>query len=224
MRALQGVAIVVLFAVVGPLVFFRLIEGHAPGRLSLPPAAGTGTGTIAAGPVSGTWTVSSGSQAGFRVQEILFGQHHTAVGRTSKVTGGLVISGTTVTAADFTVDLAAVTSDQAGRDAQFHGYVMETYKYPHGTFHLSRPIRLGTIPLPGRSVTEEATGALTLRGVTRPVRFSLHAERVGGAIDVNAEIPITFSAWHIPNPSFAVARVGRTGLVEVLLHLALASK
>jgi hypothetical protein len=42
---------------------------------------------------------------------------------------------------------------------------------------------------------------------------------VPGGIDVNAEIPVTFSRWRIPNPSFVVAKVGDGGTVEVLLHL-----
>jgi polyisoprenoid-binding protein YceI len=153
------------------------------------------------------------------VEEVLFGQHHTAVGRTGQVTGSLVISGTVVTAADFTVDLASVKSDQGSRDAQFRGFIMETYAHPNGGFRLTEPIQLGSVPAPGQPVGEQATGDLTLRGVTRQVTFSLPAERSAGGVDVSAAIPITFSLWHIPNPSFAVAQLGSTGTIEVLLHL-----
>jgi polyisoprenoid-binding protein YceI len=205
-------------AVLGPLAYFRL-QGKAPPRLSLPPATGVSAGPVAAGPVSGTWTVTTGSEAGYRVQEILFGQSHTAVGRTSKVTGGMVISGTTVDAADFTVDMGSVTSDQSGRNVQFRDNILDTGKYPHATFRLTQPIQLGSVPSAGVVVTEPATGAFTLRGVTRVITFTLKAERIGDAIDLNAEIPITYSLWHIPNPSFAVAQVGKTGTIEVLLHL-----
>ena len=131
---LGGTAILALAVVGGPAVFFHLVEGHTPARLSLPAAGQVGTGPIAAGPVNGTWVVTAGSQAGYRVQEILFGQHHTAVGRTSKITGHLIISGATVTAADFNVDMAAIKSDQPSRDAQFDGHIMETYKYRQATF------------------------------------------------------------------------------------------
>jgi putative copper resistance protein D len=217
---LGAVAFVALVTLIGPAVFFHFVEGKAPGRLSLPPANGVQTSSIAAGPVSGTWAVGPGSQAGYRVDEILFGQHHTAVGRTSDVSGGLVISGTTVTAADFSVDLAAVKSDQPSRDVQFHGYIMETFKYHHATFRLMRPIDLGTIPPAGRAAIYRATGQLSMRGVTRTVTFSLQAERVGSKIDMVADIPIIFSQWRIPNPSFAIAQVGNTGTIEVLLDLA----
>ena len=207
----------------GPYFFFNVIEGKAPGKLQLPAADGVSSGPVAPGPVSGTWTVGAGSVAGYRVHEVLLGQSHTAVGRTSKVTGGLVISGTEVTAADFTVDMASVRSDTRSRDAQFSGFIMQTYNYPHGSFRLTSPIQLGSVPAVGQKVSVPATGDLTLRGVTRPVTFTLNAERLQGAIDINAEIPVTFSLWHIPNPSFAVAELGKTGTIEVLLHLIPAS-
>lgn len=216
------VAILAALAVVvigGPLVFFHLIEGSAPGRLSLPAVTGAARAGVTSGPVSGTWKITTGSQAGFRVQEILFGQHHTAVGRTTRVTGGFVIAGTEVTAADFTVNVSSINTDQAGRNDQFHGRLMETYKYPTAAFRLTRVIRLGAVPPAGRVVAATGVGLLSMRGQTRPVEVALKAERVKGGIDVTGDIPITFSHWHIPNPSFAVAQVGNTGLVEVLLHL-----
>jgi putative copper resistance protein D len=218
--ALGGLAVAALIVGAGPPLFFHLVDGNAPARLRLPPALNVSSAPPVPGPLSGTWTVAAGSQAGYRVEEILLGQHHTAVGRTSKVTGGVMISGTTVTAADFTVDMASVRSDQPSRDAQFKGYIMKTYDYPHASFHLTQPIQLGRVPAPGHIVTTEATGLLNLRNVTRTITFPLRAERVGGTIDLNADIPITFSNWHIPNPSFAVTDVGRTGVIEVLLQLA----
>ncbi|HEX4863390.1 MAG TPA: hypothetical protein VFV02_04910, partial [Acidimicrobiales bacterium] len=43
--------------VVGPLVFFHLVEGSPPARFSLPPESGP----VVPGPVSGTWKVGPGS-------------------------------------------------------------------------------------------------------------------------------------------------------------------
>ena len=218
--AVTGLALAAVVVGAGPPVFFHLFDGNSPARLRLPAAVNASSAPLAPGPVSGTWTATTGSQAGYRVDEILLGQHHTAVGRTSKVSGGLVISGSVVTAADFTVDMASVRSDQPSRDAQFTGYIMKTYDYPHASFHLTRSIDLGRVPAPGHIVRAEATGQLNLRNVTRTITFPLQAERVGNTIDLNAEIPITFSDWHIPNPSFAVTEVGRTGVIEILLTLA----
>lgn len=57
-----------------------------PDTATTAPALNPGAGT-ATGDVTGTWTVTTGSQAGYRVQEILFGQKAEAVGRTEVVTG-----------------------------------------------------------------------------------------------------------------------------------------
>jgi polyisoprenoid-binding protein YceI len=214
-------------AVLGPYIFFHFVEGSAPGKLSLPPAQGVDPSSLAPGELSGTWNVSTGSQAGYRVDEILLGQKHTAVGRTPpvsagqkpKVTGGVIVSGTTVVAADFTVDTGSIKSDQPSRDAQWNGFIMETYKYPNAKFHLTQPIAFGSVPAPGKVVTEQATGDLTMRGVSRTITFPIRAEVVGGALDLNAEISVTYSQWKIPNPSFALTHLGRTGVIEVLLDM-----
>ncbi len=219
-------ALVITAAVLigGPYIFIDLFEGTPPSRLHLPTAAGVGPGSVTPGPVSGTWVASTGSLAGYRVNELLFGQTHTAVGRTSKVSGGLVISGTEIAAADFSVDMASVKSDQGARDAQFRGFIMRTADYPKATFQLTSPIQMGAVPAIGQKITEQAVGDLTMRGVRRSISFALSAERLpDDTIDVNAEIPIRFSDWHIPNPSFAVARVGSTGIIEVLLQMVAAN-
>ncbi|HMC39285.1 MAG TPA: YceI family protein [Acidimicrobiales bacterium] len=215
-----ALALTAVLLIGGPYLFFDVIDGSAPSRLHLPPASDVPAGPPQPGPVTGTWVASAGSLAGYRVDEILFGQTHTAVGRTARVHGGLAISGTVVTAADFTVDLASVHSDQGSRDAQFRGFIMDTADHPTASFRLTSPIQLGTVPAVGQVVTEAATGDLDLRGVRRPITFTLQAERLSATtLDVNAEIPIRFSDWHIPDPSFAVARLGRTGTLEVLLQL-----
>ena len=188
-----------------------------PGRLSLPRGA---VSDVAAGPLSGTWTVGSGSEVGYRVHEVLFGLSHTAVGRTHRVAGTMTFSGSELVAADFRVQMASVLTNQAGREVMWRDYIMNTGAYPLASFQLSQPIRLATLPPVGKVVPVVATGRLTMRGVTRVVHFTIRGERVSAAaIDLNAEIPIVFREWKIPNPSFAITKVSNTGTLEVLLHL-----
>ncbi|HEY4021404.1 MAG TPA: YceI family protein, partial [Pseudonocardiaceae bacterium] len=92
-----------------------MIPGEDEPRV-LRPCCGTATTAVAA---DGSWTVGSGSQAGHRVHETLVGQSTTAVGRTSKVSGSAAISGTQLTSATFTVDMASVASDKSQRDSRF---------------------------------------------------------------------------------------------------------
>src|SRR3954454_21524566 len=103
----------------------------APASTAAPAAAG---GSSSSDSIDGTWNVASGSQAGYRVKEVLFGQNTDAVGRTSDVTGSLTISGTSVTDGAFTVDLTTVKSDESQRDSQFQGRIMNTSQFPDATF------------------------------------------------------------------------------------------
>jgi polyisoprenoid-binding protein YceI len=218
-----GVLLLVALAVGGPYLYIHVIEGNQPAALSLrdvpastAPTAAPGAPTI--GSVNGTWTVSSGSQAGYRVHETLAGQSTTAVGRTSAVTGSLTIGHKAVTAASFTVQMGSVTSDRSQRDDQFRGRIMDTAQFPTGRFVLTAPIRLGSLPSVGKTITETATGNLTLHGETKPVRFSMAAKRTASQIAVTGDIAISYGDYGIPNPSLGgFVSVGNSGTIEFLL-------
>jgi len=161
----------------------------------------------------------TGSTAGYRVKETLLGQSHTAVGRTTALTGSVTISGADVTAASFSVDLTQVKSDSSERDSQFQGRIMNTSKYPTATFTLTKPIVLGTVPADGTTITATATGNLTMRGTTKSVTLQVEARKTGTTIQVSGSTPITFSDYNIDNPSGGPASVGNTGTLEFLLDL-----
>ncbi len=224
-RWLVGIAIlVVVLAVGGPFIYIHYIEGPPPPKLALP--AGHASGTVASGGgssvarVDGTYHVGSGSEAGYRVSEVLIGQNSTAVGRTSKLWGSVTISGASVTAGTVTVDMASVESDQSGRNAQFDGRIMDVARYPTATLKLTAPIALGTVPGVGSEITYSATGDLTMHGVTRQVTFSLVAERTANGIDGLTDIPIVFANWNIGNPSIGgFVTTANSGTLEVLIHL-----
>ena len=219
-----GVAVVVVVAVGGPFVFIHFIEGPAPAKLSLPKNGGGTRSATAAGAgwasVAGTWKVGPGSTVGYRVQEVLIGQQATAVGRTAKVWGSLTISGTSVTNGSFTTDMATVVSDQSQRNAQFDGRIMDVSTYPTATFRLTSPLSLAALPLDGKTESYPARGNLTMHGVTRPVSFSVSAERSGAEVYVLADIHIVFANWDISNPSVGgFVTTQSSGTLEVLLDL-----
>ncbi len=210
----------VLLVLGGTWLYVNVLNDDAPGALTLTESTGSPapSGGATAGP--GDWTVTTGSQAGYRVDEVLFGQHTTAVGRTDRVTGGLTLSGTTVTKAAFTVDMASVRSDKDRRDGQYRDRIMAVGEHPTSTFTLTKPIALRSLPGDGATVTAQATGDLTLRGVTKPVTFEVRARRSGTRMEVNGSIPVTFADWGIPSPSFGPAQVEDSGAIEFLLVLA----
>lgn len=216
---LVGVVVVAVAGIVGgPYLYIHAFNGNEAAPLAI---SATGNTASSAVPADGTWKVGTGSQAGYRVHETLVGQSTTAVGRTSKVTGTATISGTQLSAATFTVDMATVTSDKSQRDDRFRSSsVMDTAQYPNGTFTLTTPVALGTIPAPGRKVTEHVTGNLSLHGVTKPVSFDVTAVRTGATLAVQGSIPVTFSDFGVTAPDFAgFVTVDHSGQIEFLLDL-----
>jgi polyisoprenoid-binding protein YceI len=233
-----GVVVVAVLAVtVGPFVYINFIRDDAPDRLSfadVPAAADSsddgdaapsttsagGSGASASdSDVSGTWAVTTGSQVGYRVQEILFGQNTEGVGRTSDVTGTVTIDGTTVTDATFEADMTTVESDESRRDSQFRGRIMDTDNFPTATFVLTEPITLEAIPEDLAETTTTASGELTLRGTTKPVTIDLVARRNGATIEITGSLTIVFDEWGIPNPSNAAVSTEDEGELELLLVL-----
>jgi polyisoprenoid-binding protein YceI len=229
-----GIAVgaVAVLAVAGPFIYIHFISGDAPPPLTLPPAsaaqgastattaAKAGSATSATAGLDGTWNVVDGSQAGYRVKEILFGQDHDAVGRTSSVSGTMVLNGSVVQSSTITVDMTSIKSDESRRDSQFHGRIMSTSTFPTATFTLSQPITVAKVPAEGAETTVEANGQLTLRGTTKPVTAQLTARRTGDMIAVSGSIPIKFADWNIPNPSTAGISTQDNGVVEFLVNFA----
>jgi polyisoprenoid-binding protein YceI len=222
---LIAIPVVLLLAVVGgPFVYINFIKEDAPDRLTLteessgendPPAGDASTGDL-----DGVWTVGGGSLAGYRVKEVLFGQDTEAAGRTSDIKGSLTLDGTSVTTTEFTVAMDTVKSDESRRDAQFHGRIMDTARFPTATFVLTKPITLPSVPAQGETVTVDATGRFTIHGVTREVTFPIDAQRKAATIEVNGTIPVTFDDYGIPEPSFGPATVQDHGEIEFLLVFA----
>jgi polyisoprenoid-binding protein YceI len=206
-----AVVAVVVLAVGGAFIYIHFISGPAPAPLSLKagrpsassPAPVTGTQPAGGtGPLAGSWRVTSGSVVGYRVNEVLAGQNNVAVGRTASIAGSMLISGTTVKSARFTVQMGTIHSDESQRDAQFNGRIMDTSTFPTGTLALTAPIQLTPVPADGVAKTYQAAGKLTLHGRTRPVTFAVQAERTSSGLEVSGTIPIVFADWGIANPSF----------------------
>ena len=232
---MAGALVLIVLLVVGvPYVYIHFIEGDPPAPLSVD-SLSTGTtaassastaatapspGAPSSGSPEGTYKVASGSQAGYRVGEVLFGQSTTAVGRTSAITGTVTIAGTSVSTGSFSVDMTKMSSDRSQRDGQFRGRIMDVSTYPTATFALTRPIDLGTIPAEGATVTETATGDLMLHGVTKSVTFPVTVKRNATDVAVSGSIPVVFADYSIDNPSGGPATTEDHGVLEFALALA----
>lgn len=208
----------------GPWTYINFIKDDAPDALSLDTGA---TDSTVAGDVSetaitdvnGDWKVvaDSDSVVGYRVKEILFGQDTEGVGRTKSVDATLTIANNAVTAGEFTVQMGTIMSDAAKRDNQFNGRIMDVATYPTATFTLTKSIELPENSLSGEVISTEATGDLTLRGVTKPVTFPIQAQVKGNSFTVVGNITIVFDEWSIPSPGLPGITVDPQGLLEFSL-------
>jgi polyisoprenoid-binding protein YceI len=180
-------------------------------------SASDGGETSSTSGADGTYSVTADSVVGYRVVEVLFGQDTEGVGRTNSITGSLMISGTQVTDAEFTVDMATLQSDESRRDSSFRSEIMETDQFPTATFVITAPIELGSIPADGEEITATATGELTLHGVTQPVTIEVTAKKTGDSIAVSGSTDIKFSDYNIDNPSRTGVTTQDHGLLEFLL-------
>lgn len=212
-----GLAALVVLVVGGTYLYVNVISGDAPDPLALetnPPAASGGDVDL-----DGTWTVADGSEAGYRVDEVLNGQDNTVVGRTSDVTGEVTVAGGSATEGEITVDMTTITTDSGSRDGQFRGPIMQTDEFPTSTFTLTSPVSLDGLD-DGGPVTLTASGDLTVRDVTHPIEVQLDVQRTGDGVQVAGSGEIRFADFDVDPPNLGFVRVEDQGTVEFLLTLA----
>jgi polyisoprenoid-binding protein YceI len=178
-----------------------------PKPVGLSDAPGRGAGAVAGNP-DGRWTVQRGNATfvGFRVRE-KFGAlpaPSDAVGRSPAVVGGMTIRNGQVTAALVTGDLRQLRSDKAKRDNVIRARGLQTNLYPAASFQLTRPINLVAARITyGRVANLNATGTLTLHGVTRQVQLPLQGRWDGNTLQVVGRLPVNFAQFQIQPPSVA---------------------
>jgi polyisoprenoid-binding protein YceI len=228
LAAIAGLAIVVVMGVATYAYFFSGLR-TSPASLGLstpsaisPPAATTG--------LAATWKVTTGSLAGYRVQELFAGEtsKHLAVARTSNVSGGLTVSGDTsgyqVTGVTLTVDLSSLHSvDQvAGRNvSQRDGIVarqLETQQIPLAMFTAASALVPGTVTSMPADVT--LLGRLTIHGVTKDVTASAHAQVVGDKIEIAGTLTINMADYSVSPPRAPFVTVDPAATIEFDVFLA----
>jgi polyisoprenoid-binding protein YceI len=229
-----GVCVLVL-ALAGFGIWYVVFRDDSPPAVNIERAtesldtksSGNGQSTSS---LDGTWKVdpSIGSFAdftssfvGYRVQEELAGiGTNTAVGRTPDVSGSITIDGSKIPKADFTADLSTLKSDEGFRDDTIRHQAIETDQFPTATFELTEPIELDKIPAEGTKTSADATGTLTLHGVTKDVTIPLEAQRTGDTIAVTGQLDLPFADYGIQKPtSFKVLSIDDRGILEVQLFL-----
>ncbi|MFF2372235.1 YceI family protein [Agromyces sp. NPDC058110] len=208
-------------AIAGPIIYRDLIVGPAADAptVTVTPNPDAGEGDAAASDLTGSWTVADGSFAGYRVDEVLNGTDVTVVGRTDQVTGTLAVDDLTLDTAEITVDVASIATDSSNRDDYFRQNAMNVAAHPTATFVLTDAVVSDGQPAVGEVQTVQATGELTLAGVTQTVTVELEAVLDGETGQVAGSIPITFADYGVEAPNLGFVSVEPDGFVEFSLQL-----
>jgi polyisoprenoid-binding protein YceI len=232
------VGLLLVVGIGGFIVYDQVLRGDSAAALSLPvastaPAASTAPGMSAApaasfdGNLAGTWSVSSGSQAGYRVREQLANlpAQSDAVGRTDAVTGSITIetgTTTTVTAGSLSVDTTKIASDKSQRDNRLRNDGLQTDTFPTATFKLTKAVEVPAAALAGTASDVTLTGDLTLHGVTKSIQIPAKAQLLNGTIQVAGSLAFPLSDYSItaPNLGGVIVSIADTGTLEFLVTFA----
>ena len=241
-----AVLAVVAIAVGGFIAYDQILRGDSVAALTLPAstpnaaasatsasASGNGAPSSSAAPVSsagvaGTWNVTSGSEAGYRVREQLanLSAESDAVGRTSDVTGSITLEsngdGAKLTGGTLTVDTQTIASDKQMRDNRLRSEGLQTDQYPTATFTLTQPVDIPASALSGTAANVTLTGDLTLHGVTKSVQIPAQAQMVGDQIQAAGSLgfPLSDYGMTAPNVGGFILSISDQGTLEFLVAFA----
>jgi polyisoprenoid-binding protein YceI len=148
---------------------------------------------------------AAGNEVRYRVREQLVGFDlpNDAIGKTSGVTGAIVIDDAGAIVGEvsrFVVNAATLTSDRDRRDNYVRGRLLETAQHPSVVF-----VPTGTrgITLPPSGAEPHAfdlLGDLTVRGVTRPTTWRVTARLANGDVSGSATTKFAFADFNMEKP------------------------
>jgi polyisoprenoid-binding protein YceI len=218
--AVAGIVTIAVIGVGGYLYFFSNLRS-SPATLGLsasPSPAASSSG------LAGAWKVTTGSLAGYRVQELFVGEtsKHDAVARTSTVSGGLTVSGDPsgyqVSGITLIADLSSLQSVDTvvGRNVtQRDGIVsrqLSVQQFPSATFTATSVSVPGTVSSSRTNVT--AAGKLTIRGVTKDVTVTATAQVVGDRIEIAGKTTINMTDYGVRPPQVPFTTVDPVATIE----------
>jgi polyisoprenoid-binding protein YceI len=151
----------------------------------------------------------AGNEARYRVREQLANLDfpNDAVGATSAVTGSLVLDadGNLVPGQSrFVIDVTTLKSDRERRDGYLQRRTLETARFPAVTLV---PTALRDLPWPlpaAGTFAFEMDADLTIKAVTRGVRWQVEGEAVEGGFTGTATTSFRFEAFELVKPRVSV--------------------
>jgi polyisoprenoid-binding protein YceI len=198
---------VLVVAIAGfAFIYFVLFPTSSPKPFKLTPSRHT-TPVPSSTSLTGTWTIASGSVAGYRVREKLgfLPAESDAVGRTSEITGhaAVVESGGTVriTAAAFKVNVYSLKSNESMRDEHIHTIGIQSATYPYATFVLTHTVSLPASTLSGKVAVAPVTGVFNIHGASRTQTLPVQMTLSNKLIQAVGSLTFPWSRFNMTAPS-----------------------
>ena len=246
-RSILALVAILAIAAGGYLAYDNVLRGDDVAPLALPstaPSAAVASPTASAssdaaartvpasagaeGVVTGTWTVTTGREAGYRVRERLANlpAESDAIGRTSDVTGSITVveagDGAQLTAGDIAIDTTTIASDESRRDNRMRSEGLQTDQFPTASFTLTQPVDVPAAAIAGTATEVTLVGDLTLHGVTKSVQIPAQAVLTNGQIQVAGSLSFPLADFQItpPNVGGFVVSIADQGALEFLVVFA----
>jgi polyisoprenoid-binding protein YceI len=108
-----------------------------------------------------------------------------------------------VQAAQFTVDMTGLATDQDRRDGWLGDNAIESNVFPQATFVATSATGLPDSINEGEEISFQLNGDLTVRDVTLSVTFDVTAVLTADTIQGTATLPLNMTDFGINPPSFA---------------------
>jgi polyisoprenoid-binding protein YceI len=228
-----GAGVVALAVAAFLLIYFLVFPTSSPKPFKLTPSKTTATTTAAtttasspSSDLSGSWKISHGSLAGYRVREKLafLPADSDAVGRTSQVSGTAAFAQSaqkvTVEKAAFSVAVDTLTSDRSMRDEKIHQIGLESDRFPTATFKLSKPVELSRGAIVGQVEKVTATGVFDIHGVSKSETFPLEISLSGSTLEAAGSLTFPWGEFGMVAPSIGgFVNVTDTATLEFDLRL-----
>ena len=245
-RSILALVAILAIAAGGYLAYDNVLRGDDVAPLALPsaapsaaatspsaaaasdPASNAPASTTADGAVAGTWSVTTGSEAGYRVRERLANllAESDAIGRTSDVSGSITVvevgDGAQLTAGDISIDTTTIASDENRRDNRMRTEGLQTDQFPTASFALTQPVDIPAAAVAGTATDVTLVGDLTLHDVTKSVEIPAQAVLSNGQIQVAGSLSFPLADFQItaPNVGGFVVSIADEGALEFLVVFA----
>lgn len=223
-RSVVAVVVAVTAVAGGPWVYARLVASDGPAPLTLATSVSPGAreapvpATIDLAALDGTWVAAAGSEAGYRLGEVLSGEPVTVVGRTADVTAAVEVAGGALVAGEVAVEVATIETDESARDAYMR-LALEATAHPRATFTVTTPVDVSALASTTEPVTLAVPGELRIRGEVQAVTATLEIRRTADGVEVAGQVPVVLADHGLTAPDLGFVTVDPAGVVELRLVL-----